>query len=250
MELSVHSTTREMAGMAAAHVAGAIMGSINVYGSARILLSTGASQLEMFEELVKWHQDVDWSKVTMFHLDEYVGLPETHPASFRRYLKERFTSHVPLKEAVFVNGEGDVEAEIAELTRRVQEAPIDLGVIGIGENGHIAFNDPPADFETDAAYAVVTLDERCRRQQVGEGWFKTVEDVPERAISMTVRQILKCRSIVSIVPHAVKADAVRRALMEPVNPQTPATALKTHHLWTLYLDAESAAPFANLDGKL
>ena len=151
---------------------------------------------------------------------------------------------------MFVNGEGDVEAEIAELTRRVQEAPIDLGVIGIGENGHIAFNDPPADFETDAAYAVVTLDERCRRQQVGEGWFKTVEDVPQRAISMTVRQILKCRSIVSVVPHAVKAEAVRRTLSEPVTPATPATALKTHPNWTLYLDEESAVSFVNMDGRL
>lgn len=235
--------------MAAAHIAGTIMGTLEVQGSARILLSTGASQFEMFEELVR-HDGIDWGRVTMFHLDEYVGLPESHPASFRRYLKERFASRVPLKEAVFVNGEGDVGATIAELTRRVREAPIDLGVIGIGENGHIAFNDPPADFETDAAYAVVTLDERCRRQQVGEGWFKTVEDVPAQAISMTVRQILKCRDIVSIVPHAVKAEAVRRALTEPVNPKTPATALKTHYNWTLYLDAESAASFVNLDGKL
>ena len=240
MEISVYRTAREMAGMAAAHIAGALIGTIETQGSARLLLSTGASQFEMLEELVSYH-DVDWGKVTMFHLDEYVGLPESHPASFRRYLKERFTSRVPLGEAVFVDGEGDVDAHIAELAHRIQEAPIDVGVVGIGENGHIAFNDPTADLVAEAPYAVVTLDARCRQQQVGEGWFPTVDDVPQRAISMTVRQILKCRSIVSVVPHAVKAEAVRRTLTEPVSPATPATALNTHPSWTLYLDAESAA---------
>ena len=241
MELSIHRTTREMARMAAAHVAGAIMGSIEVYGSARILLSTGASQFEMFDELVKHPQDVDWSKVTMFHLDEYVGLPESHPASFRRYLKERFTSRVPLKEAVFVNGEGDVEAEIAELTRRVQEAPIDLGVIGIGENGHIAFNDPPADFDTDEAFLVVKLDDACRRQQLGEGWFPTFDAVPTHAFSMSVPQIFKSKVIVNVVPDERKAKAVKGMLEGPVTNTCPCSILQKHPCCATFLDEGSAS---------
>ena len=189
---------------------------------------------------------VDFTKVTMFHLDEYVGLPITHIASFRKYLTERFVNRVPLKEAVFVKGEGDVAANIDYISKRVKEAPIDVGVIGIGENGHIAFNDPPADFDTEAAYKVVTLDERCRKQQVGEGWFATIDDVPKQAISMCVKQIMSSRCIVTVVPHAVKAEAIRNTLAQEINNMVPATIMKSHPHWDLYLDADSAAGFLKL----
>ena len=208
------------------------------------MLSTGASQFEMMDALTK--MPVDFTKVTMFHLDEYVGLPITHIASFRKYLTERFVNRVPLKEAVFVNGEGDVVANIDYISHRVKEAPIDVGVIGIGENGHIAFNDPPADFDTEAAYKVVTLDERCRKQQVGEGWFATIDDVPKQAISMCVKQIMSSRCIVTVVPHAVKAEAIKNTLAQDINNMVPATIMKSHPHWDLYLDADSAAGFLKL----
>lgn len=244
MRICIDKTAAEMGANAAALIAQKLRETIARKGEARLLLSTGASQFEMFDALV--HQDVDFSKVTMFHLDEYVGLPVTHIASFRKYLKERFVSQVPLKEAVYVNGEGDVTANIAFITARIREAPIDVGVIGIGENGHIAFNDPPADFETQESYIVVNLDDRCKRQQVGEGWFATVDDVPKQAISMTVHQIMACESIVTIVPHAVKAEAVSNTLALEVTNSVPATILKTHRDWNLFLDADSAAGFLKL----
>jgi len=213
---------------------------IAAQGYARLLVSTGASQFQMFEAIV--NLDVDWTKVEMFHLDEYVGMPITHIASFRKYLTERFIEKLPkpLKAAYFVNGEGDVEKNIAELTEKIHEKPIDIGLIGIGENGHIAFNDPPADFDTEAAYHVVNLDERCRKQQMGEGWFATFDDVPKQAISMTVKEILKCKCIVSVCPHAVKAEAVYNTMTKPLNNMVPATALKTHADWSLFIDYNSA----------
>ena len=244
MVIHVYKTPEEMGAEAAQLIAQKLNAAIAQKGEARLLLSTGASQFEMMDALTR--MPVDFSKVTMFHLDEYVALPVTHIASFRKYLQERFVDKVPLKEAVFVNGEGDVEANIAGLTARIKEAPIDVGVIGIGENGHIAFNDPPADFDTEASYKVVNLDERCKRQQVGEGWFATVDDVPKQAISMTVKQIMACDSIVSVVPHAVKAEAVKNTLEQDVTNLVPATILKTHSDWSLFLDSESAAGFMKL----
>lgn len=241
MRIEIYRTPEEMGLASAELVAEKLNGFIEEKGEARLLVSTGASQFPMFRHLV--HMPVDFSKVTMFHLDEYVGLPVTHIASFRKYLTERFVSLVPLKEAVFVNGEGDIAENIRYLTERVREAPIDLGLIGIGENGHIAFNDPPADFETEEAYKVVDLDDRCKRQQVGEGWFATVDDVPKQAISMCVKEILRCRSLVSIVPHAVKADAVKKTLTLEATPMVPATVMKSHADWNLFLDAASAAQF-------
>ncbi|MBO4884000.1 MAG: glucosamine-6-phosphate deaminase [Clostridia bacterium] len=222
--------------LAAKEAASAINAAIRRQGGARIVLSTGASQFDTLAALVK--ENVDWGKVEMFHLDEYVNLPETHPASFRKYLKERFVSRVPLKKAHFVDG---TAGGIAALTEKLREAPVDLGLIGIGENGHIAFNDPPADFDTDEAYIIVSLDERCRRQQVGEGWFASVNDVPEQAVSMTVREIMRCRKIISCVPYAVKADAVEKTLMSPLTNRVPATMLKEHDDFTLYLDGDSAS---------
>ncbi len=225
---------------AAIFVAEKINEAIAEKGNARLLLSTGASQFEMFQALVKL--DIDWTKVEMFHLDEYVALPITHIASFRKYLTERFVELLPkkLKAVYFVNEEGDVEANIKELSEKIWESPIDVGLIGIGENGHIAFNDPPANFETEAAYHVVDLDDRCKMQQVGEGWFPDINAVPKQAISMTVKQIMKCRCIVSVVPHTVKAEAIYKTMTKPVTNLVPATMLKTHPDFNLFIDYDSA----------
>ena len=222
---------------AAELIANLINEAIKERGKARIVVSTGSSQFEMFEALIKL--DVDWSKVEMFHLDEYVNLPESHIASFRKYLKERFVSKVNLKAAYFVSGEGNIEENISYLTKELIKDIIDVGIIGIGENGHIAFNDPPADFETDEAYKVVTLDQKCRAQQVGEGWFKSIEDVPTQAISMTPKEIMKAKHIVTVAPHSVKADAIYKTITTPISPMVPATLLKTHPDWHLFIDDAS-----------
>ena len=224
---------------AAELIANLINEAIKERGKARIVFSTGSSQFEMFETLIKL--DVDWSKVEMFHLDEYVNLPESHIASFRKYLKERFVSKVNLKAAYFVSGEGNIEENISYLTKELRKDIIDVGIIGIGENGHIAFNDPPADFETDEAYKVVTLDQKCRAQQVGEGWFKSIEDVPTQAISMTPKEIMKAKHIVTVAPHSVKADAIYKTITTPISPMVPATLLKTHPDWHLFIDDASAS---------
>ena len=242
MRINIFKTPDMMGADSARFIAQKLNEAIARKGEARLLLSTGASQLDMFPYLVK--ENVDWAKVTMFHLDEYVALPESHIASFRKYLKERFVSQVKnLKEAVFVNGEGDINKNIEYITKRIKEKPIDVGVIGIGENGHIAFNDPPADFNTDKSYIVVNLDDRCKHQQVGEGWFATVNDVPKQAISMTVPQIMSCACIVSIVPHSVKAEAIENTLKKTCTNMVPATIMKQHADWNLWLDEESASGF-------
>ena len=225
----------ELGKRAAERIAAFLNSAIDQKGSARIILSTGQSQFETLSYLVK--ECVDWRCVEMFHLDEYIGLPESHPASFRRYLKERFVSNVSLKAAYFVDGEDS----IPYLTDALRKENVDVGVIGIGENGHIAFNDPPADFDTSEAYKVVTLDERCRRQQLGEGWFPALSDVPEKAVSMCVREIMKCEHIVSAVPHSVKAEALYNTITGPVSPYVPATILKTHRDWYLFADSDSAS---------
>jgi len=212
---------------------------IRTAGEARMVVSTGSSQFEMFQALVK--ENVDWSKVEVFHLDEYIGLPLSHPASFRKYLYERFIDLVPVKKFHGVDVEGDIGERIRYLTSEIRKKPVDLGLIGIGVNGHIAFNDPPADLETRDAYIVVELDEVCRMQQVNEGWFGKIEDVPEKAVSMSVWQIMQCRKIISVVPHRVKADAVFRTLSSSLTPLIPATMLKTHPDWNLFLDRNSAS---------
>lgn len=239
ISISVSSTPEELGKKAAAKIAELLRDAIGKKGHARMILSTGQSQFETLAALV--NEDVDWSKVEMFHLDEYVALPESHGASFRKYLKERFVSKVNLKAAYFVNGEGDVERNIEELTKELRKDEVDVGVIGIGENGHIAFNDPPADFDTDKAYKVVNLDERCRMQQVGEGWFKTFDDVPKQAITMCPKQIMACRHIVTAVPHRVKAEAIYNTITKPVTPDVPATLMKTHPDWNLFIDSDSAS---------
>jgi len=237
--ITIAENPQELGLRAAGKIAGLLRDAIGKRGEARIILSTGASQFETMEALTQ--EDVDWTRVEMFHLDEYVELGESHIASFRKYLKERFVSKVNLKAAYFVSGEGDVQQNIAALSAELRRKVVDVGVIGIGENGHIAFNDPPADFETDLAYKVVELDERCKQQQVGEGWFKSLKDVPRQAITMCPRQIMACRHIVSSVPHAVKAEAVYNTITRPVDPMVPATLLKTHPDWNLFIDMNSAS---------
>jgi glucosamine-6-phosphate deaminase len=240
MQLFIHDTPEKLGEAAAENVAGHLNEAIKRKGSARLLLSTGASQFETLSCLRR--ADVDWQKVEMFHLDEYLGIGEDHPASFVRYLKERFIADgIPLRHAYFFNGLSDPETSIIEMTGHISKAPVDVALIGIGENGHIAFNDPPADFETQASYITVALDEACKRQQVREKWFATIDDVPGMAITMTVSRIMASRVIISAVPHIQKCEAVKNTLEnEPTN-AIPATVLKNHMDWTLYLDKASAS---------
>jgi glucosamine-6-phosphate deaminase len=207
---------------------------------ARIVAATGASQLEFLETLTST-RDLDWRRVEMFHLDEYVGLPETHPASFCKYLRERLIDKVGIGEYHLLKGTDDPARTIAEVAGKLQQAPIDVAFVGVGENGHLAFNDPPADFSTQEAYAVVRLDEACRRQQVNEGWFTSLDDVPRLAISMTISQILKAKEILCIVPDARKAQAVKNCFTGKVSPMAPASALRNHANATVYLDTASSS---------
>ena len=225
---------------AAAEAAPLLRRAIEQKGAARLIAATGASQFEFLEKLTA-DTSVDWKAVEMFHLDEYVGLAQDHPASFRRYLAERLIRKTGIERAHLLDGEADPARVCAEVGAALSSAPIDVAFVGIGENGHLAFNDPPADFQTEAPYIVVRLDEACRRQQVGEGWFKDLSEVPERAISMSIRQILKSRKILCIVPDARKAAAVKACLEGPVSPEAPASILRTHADVTLFLDRESAA---------
>jgi glucosamine-6-phosphate deaminase len=211
-------------------------------GGANIIVATGASQFEMLGALVD-ESDIAWNRVTAFHLDEYVGMPITHPASFRKYLWERFHRRLPLPLAAFhyLDGEADPQGECKRVGAVLRQHPIDVAFIGIGENGHLAFNDPPADFDTDEPYILVNLDEACRRQQFGEGWFKTLADVPTRAISMSIRQILKSAAIICTVPDQRKAQAVKNATEGPVTPQVPASILQRHDRVTVFLDPPAAS---------
>lgn len=239
MEIIISNTREELGKKAAANGADLIRKAIKNRREATIIVATGASQFQMLEALIK--EDVDWTKVTSFHLDEYIGLPETHPASFRKYLKERFASKLPLKSFIYVNGDDDPVIECKRLTSLIKKHKIDVAFIGIGENGHIAFNDPPADFETDAPYIIVNLDDACRRQQLGEGWFKSFEEVPDKAISMSVKQILKSKSIICTVPDLRKAEAVRMTIKDKISPMVPASVLREHKATWLYLDKESSS---------
>lgn len=252
MRLSISDNSIEMGKKAAQKVAELINDCIEEKGEARIMVSTGMSQFEFFDALIA--MDIPWDKIEIFHLDEYVALPVTHAASFRKYLKERFVDKVGSKRMNYINGEENLDSVIMEMSARLTEKPIDIGIIGIGENAHIAFNDPPADFETTAAYHVVELDKKCRMQQVGEGWFASIEEVPQYAISVTVHQIMSCRNIVSVVPHKVKANAIKLTLeTNGVTNMIPATKLKEHDAWYLYLDEASASnlsPQTKVAGEL
>lgn len=240
MKIHIAADPASLGVAAGAFAAELIRQTIDKQGRANIILATGTSQFETLKNLIA-APGIDWSKVRMFHLDEYIGLPETHPASFRKYLKERFIAKVPsLKEAYLINGEGDVDRTRDELGRAIAEHPIDVALVGIGENGHLAFNDPPADFDTEEPYITVDLDEACRRQQMGEGWFPTLDDVPTQAISMSVKQIMKSKHIICSVPDERKANAVKNTLEQPVSNLYPASILRQHEQCFLYLDQAAA----------
>lgn len=242
MDIKVLETKAQM-GVAAAKLAGdAIKDAIKKQGFANIILATGASQFEMLKNLVA-DKDIDWSKVTMFHLDEYIGLGISHPASFRKYLTERFIDQVSeLKNYYLVDGDsGNPAAECARLGELITANPIDMACVGIGENGHLAFNDPPADFETETPYLVVNLDQKCREQQMGEGWFATLDLVPTQAISMSVKQIMKSAKIIVTVPDQRKAEAVKNTINQSISPNFPATILKSHPDCVLVMDKDAAS---------
>lgn len=242
MQIRVFPTKLESGARAAAHGASLLRAALAERGEASMIVATGASQFEMLAALVT-QPDIAWDRVTGFHLDEYAGLPLQHPASFRLYLWQRFVSQLPwpLRAFHWISGEGDCRRECERLGALIAERPIDVAFVGIGENGHLAFNDPPADFDTESPYLVVDLDEACRRQQLGEGWFPTFDDVPRQAISMSVRQILKSRHIICTVPDERKAQAVRDSVEGPVCPEIPASILQRHAETTLYLDEPAAS---------
>lgn len=225
------------AGRAAADL---IRKTISENGFANVILATGTSQFETLNQLIS--EDIDWGKVVMFHLDEYIGLPETARASFRKYLKERFLDKVAdLKSKHLIDGEKDAEPECERLSDLIMSHPIDVALVGVGENGHLAFNDPPADFDTDKPYLIVDLDERCRAQQLAEGWFDSLEEVPRQAISMSIKQIMKSKMIICSVPGSRKAVAVKNCLGKIVDNKYPASILKSHPSCFYYLDHASAS---------
>lgn len=245
VHIRIFENSEELGAAAADEGANAIRQALKERGKARIILATGASQFDMLRALVS-ERGISWPDVECFHLDEYVGIPASHPASFRRYLQERFVDQLPegVKSFRFLDTERPLDELRREVGEAVASAPIDVAFIGIGENAHLAFNDPPADFETEEPYLVVQLDEACRRQQHGEGWFHTFDDVPQQAVSMSVRQILKAVKIVCSVPDRRKARAVRKSVEGPIDPQVPASILRTHGDVTLFLDRESASQLA------
>ncbi len=239
MKIIIKDSKSELGSIAAKIGADKIRDAINLRDKANIILATGASQFEMLGNLVK--ENLDWSKVTCFHLDEYIGLSESHPASFRRYLKERFSEKVKVNNFFFINGNAEPVSECDRLSKIIEQHPIDVAFIGIGENGHLAFNDPPVDFEIEKPYITVQLDDKCRLQQLGEGWFSDIESVPKSAISMSIKQIMKSRSIICTVLDGRKAEAVRRTLYEDISPDIPASILRLHKDICLFLDEDSAS---------
>jgi glucosamine-6-phosphate deaminase len=241
MNVAIFDSRLRLAETAADEAARITREAIADRGQAYLIAATGASQFEFLEALVR-QPNIDWGHTTFFHLDEYVGLPAVHPASFRKYLNERIVERVRPGAFHFVNGDApDPAAECRRVGELISPQRIDAAFVGIGENGHLAFNDPPADFDTQEPYLIVELDEACRRQQVGEGWFETVDDVPQRAISMSIQQILKARNVLCVAPDRRKAQAVRDTLELEISPLRPASILQRHDQTTIYLDMESAA---------
>lgn len=240
MTIKIFSSKTELARAAAEQAAVAIREAISRGGGARIIAATGASQFEFLDALTLI-PGIDWKRVEMFHLDEYVGVSDQAPASFCKYLRERLIERVGLEKYHLLDGTQHPAAVIERVAAEIRKAPIDVAFVGVGENGHLAFNDPPADFETEEAYIVVNLDEACRKQQLGEGWFPTFADVPKQAISMTIKQIMKAKQILCIAPDARKAEAVKACFDGEVSSAAPASILQHHPYATIYLDNESAA---------
>ncbi|MCF6297021.1 MAG: glucosamine-6-phosphate deaminase [Flavobacteriaceae bacterium] len=243
MVINILKNKIDLGSAAARKGANFIRKAISDNGKANIIVATGASQFEMLEVLIK--EDIDWSVVTCFHLDEYIGLKESHPASFRKYLKERFSNIVKPLKFHYVNGEGNVKTECGRLHNIIIKHPIDVAFVGIGENAHLAFNDPPADFDIEDSYLDVSLDLPCRTQQLGEGWFKDLSEVPERAISMSIHRIMQSQHIICSVPDKRKAKAVERVVNVEVTPEVPASILQNHDSTFLYLDENSSSLLKN-----
>jgi len=240
MVIKVFPDRKSLGKAAAGQAATAIRRAIRDRGQARVVAATAASQAEFLQALVI-EPDIDWSRVEVFHLDEYIGLPVTHPGSFRKMLLEQLVQKTGITKFHLLDGDADPAEVVARVGRALASSPIDIEFLGIGENGHIAFNDPPADFETEAPYLIVNLDEACRRQQVGEAWFVDISQVPKQAISMSVKQILQAREILAVVPDTRKAEAVKACFEGKISPMAPASALRNHPNATLYLDNNSAA---------
>ena len=240
MIIKVFKDKLSLANAAAEQAARHIRDAISTNGSARIIAATGASQLEFLDALTA-APDVDWKQVEMFHLDEYIGLPLSHPASFRNYLFKRLINKVGIAHYHLLDGESDPASVARTVGAELAGSPVDVAFVGIGENGHLAFNDPPADFHTEEPYLIVELDEDCRWQQLGEGWFKSLPEVPQQAISMSVRQILKAHEIICIVPDARKARAVAACFEGGISANAPASILRSHPGTTIYLDNDSAS---------
>jgi len=240
MNITVSHAKDEMGKKAAEKGVNIIRQAISQKGKASVIVATGVSQFEMLTYLAG-QKDIEWSKVTSFHLDEYIGIPKSHNASFRKYLKERFVETLPgeIGKFHYIQTERNPQQECKRLGQLIRKYDIDVAFIGIGENGHIAFNDPPADFETEEPFLIVELDEACRKQQLGEGWFDSIEEVPKKAVSMSVRQILRSGTIICTVPDRRKADAVKKAVEGPVTPDLPASILQEHPDCHLFLDTES-----------
>ena len=240
MTISISSNPVELGQKAGKIGAELIRNAIQSQGFANIILATGTSQFETLNQLLK-EIGIDWEKVTVFHLDEYIGLPIEHPASFRKYLMERFFSKVKLKAYHLIDGENDPKQECDRLSTLIQNHPIDVAFVGIGENGHLAFNDPPADFDTEKPYLVVELDHACRMQQLGEGWFPSLEAVPTQAISMSIKQIMKSKSIICSVPDLRKAKAVKDCLHGEISNLHPGSILQIHPNCQVFLDEPASS---------
>ena len=240
MRIEIFEDKISLGRAAAEHAAEVLRNAIGERGHVRLIAATGSSQFEFLDALTAL-AGIDWPRAEMFHLDEYIGLPITHPASFRKYLMERLIGKTKIANYHLLDGERDPREVAREIGRELSIAPVDVAFLGIGENGHLAFNDPPADFQTEVPYIIVELDEACRRQQVNEGWFASVADVPARAISMTVRQILRTKEIIVVVPDARKAQAVKACLEGEISPMLPASILRQHPDTTVYLDKNSAS---------
>ena len=241
MDKQVFSTKAQMAQSAADRAAALLRAAIARQGQAVFVVATGASQFEFLQALTS-APGIDWSKTTMFHLDEYIGISDSHPASFRRYLRERLVERVHPGKVHFIQGDApDLNSEIERLNGLIAAQDVDVALVGIGENGHLAFNAPPADFEVSEPYMVVNLDEACRRQQLGEGWFTSLEDVPRRAVSMSIRQIMRAQALVCTVPDKRKAQAVHDCFIGAITPQHPASILRSHPQAHLFLDADAAS---------
>ncbi len=241
IKVKIFASKEEVGKAAAIAVAEKLDAAISEKGLANLILATGASQFQFLENLQK--QAIDWKKITVFHLDEYKGMPVTHPASFRKYMRERILDKVQPKQVHYLNGDApDAEAEVLRYENLLKEHPVDIACIGIGENGHIAFNDPPvANFNDPKLVKVVELDEACRKQQLGEGWFPTFDDVPTHALTLTIPAIMGCKHISCVVPDGRKAEAVYNTLNVEISTACPATILRTHPDTVLYLDSESAS---------